>query len=1126
MKYLVKNTLIGLLLLFIWKQPVLSQQITFNKIIPEDGGNFAAITAITQDKNGFIWFSTKRGFYKYDGRQLTPFVIDPLNPNSPASNDILAIIVDDKGDVWTGSLGLGLDRYQPESGIFTHFQHDSNNPGSLSNDTIPSVLQDHEGKIWIATHQGLNQYDPATNKFIHFKSVKNDSTTLSSNQVRVLYEDKEGTLWIGTGSVWPGDGGGPDDGGLNRYNREDGTFTRYKHNPNDDTSLISNKISSIYEDNNGVLWIGTGINGLHKMNRQKGTFERIMFDPLNPEKLSGPEFTEDSPSQECITFMTQDIAGNYWFGTYESGLFYFNPEVGKIIKYQGADGNSNGFTGLGARSAFTSRDGILWIGGSQDGSLYRIDPLEKKLPNHIISGAPVNCFYEETDGIFWIGTENDLIRIDRNNGDTIRYNREINPLKATINNINVIKRDLQGTLWIGSNNGLHYWDESNNKFISYLYNPKNKFSISNNRVLEFLEDSKNNFWIATFNGLNLLDRETGKFTTYYVNPADTTSIRSNIITFVFEDKYGKLWAAVWNGGGINLFDRETKTFKNYLKGLGGMYIYEDSDGILWIGTGQGFYKYNRDTDNFIRYDDTYSIRGMPFVSNIVEDNQKYLWLGTNEGIVRINPKRDVTSLFGEDNGVTWNSLRWQSVYKGLDGVIYFGNFTGYYKINPLEMFRNTNPPEVIITGFSLSDQNINPDNNGPLKEKIQDAKKIELRHDQNTFSFDFAVIDYINPRHNRLIYNLENYDQTWLRGNLYERAYYFNVPPGKYIFHVKGSNSNGVWAEKKIDVIILPPWYRTSLAYGFYALLLIASVFGFDRIMRRRIVLAEREKSQKRELAQAREIEKAYTELKTTQSQLIQSEKMASLGELTAGIAHEIQNPLNFVNNFSEVNSELIDELSEEADKGNLDVIKAIARDIKENEQKINHHGKRADAIVKGMLQHSRTSSGQKEPTDINALADEYLRLAYHGLRAKDNNFNADFKTEFDPNLPKINVIPQDIGRVLLNLINNAFYAVNEKAKLNIEGYKPEVTVRTTSWNPPSGGRGASISVTDNGPGIPDSIKDKIFQPFFTTKPTGSGTGLGLSLSYDIVKAHGGELKVETKEGEGTEFIIQLPIRI
>ncbi len=266
-------------------------------------------------------------------------------------------------------------------------------------------------------------------------------------------------------------------------------------------------------------------------------------------------------------------------------------------------------------------------------------------------------------------------------------------------------------------------------------------------------------------------------------------------------------------------------------------------------------------------------------------------------------------------------------------------------------------------------------------------------------------------------------------------------------------------------------------------------------------------------------LETTLMNLKSTQSQLIQSEKMASLGELTAGIAHEIQNPLNFVNNFSEVNKELLVEMKDEIKKGNIDEANVIADDVIENEEKINHHGKRADAIVKSMLQHSRSSSGKKELTDINALCDEYLRLAYHGLRAKDKSFNATTKTHFDNTIGTINIVPQDIGRVILNLITNAFYVVSEKKERQSDNYEPTVTVSTKKIN----GK-VEICVKDNGNGIPNSIKEKIFQPFFTTKPTGSGTGLGLSLSYDIIKAHGGEIRVETKEGEGSDFIIQLPL--
>jgi signal transduction histidine kinase len=315
-----------------------------------------------------------------------------------------------------------------------------------------------------------------------------------------------------------------------------------------------------------------------------------------------------------------------------------------------------------------------------------------------------------------------------------------------------------------------------------------------------------------------------------------------------------------------------------------------------------------------------------------------------------------------------------------------------------------------------------------------------------------------------------------------------------------------------------------ALLGGLLVLISIAVILFRNNKQRQKAFAILQE--QKQEIYQQKiKVEHVLDELISTQAQLIQSEKMASLGELTAGIAHEIQNPLNFVNNFSDVNRELITEMKEEIEKGNLAEVKSLAKDIAENEQKINHHGKRADAIVKGMLQHSSSSGGKKEPSDINKLADEYLRLAYHGLRAKDKSFNVTLRTDFDESIADINIIPQDIGRVILNLITNAFYAIAEKKRNSSPGYEPTVTVSTKLLKPPSGGLGVWLSVKDNGNGIPQKVMDKIFQPFFTTKPTGQGTGLGLSLSYDIVKAHGGEFQVETTENDGSTFIIQLPIQ-
>ena len=308
---------------------------------------------------------------------------------------------------------------------------------------------------------------------------------------------------------------------------------------------------------------------------------------------------------------------------------------------------------------------------------------------------------------------------------------------------------------------------------------------------------------------------------------------------------------------------------------------------------------------------------------------------------------------------------------------------------------------------------------------------------------------------------------------------------------------------------------------------MLLTIIGFDRYQRKRLLRKQEALAKEKELEHAREIETAYKELEVahqnlqaTQTQLIHAEKMASLGELTAGIAHEIQNPLNFVNNFSEVNSELIDELVTEIENQEWQEVKAIAKDIKDNEQKISHHGKRADGIVKSMLQHSRKTETETELTDINSLANEYVSLAYHGMRARDKTFNATLQTDFDESLNKVAVKPLEIGRVLLNMISNAFHAVMKRQAETENGYQPHITITTKGLKDH-----LELRIKDNGSGIPQEIVGKIFQPFFTTKPTGEGTGLGLSLSYDIIKAHDGEIVVNSTEEQGTEFIIKLPLR-
>ena len=1110
------------LFLFVQIHPLFSQDIRFNRVALPDENINGTLNSMTQDPKGYIWGCTfGGGLFRYDGVNFKTYMHDPLNPSSIANNNAEYLYQDQSGYIWVGTFGSGLEKFDPETGTFTHYKHSEKDPSSISGDTVNCILQDRDGFIWVGTNtKGLDRLDPKTGKFTHYRHIAKDPYSLSYDHIRYLYEDKKGVLWIGTGSAFKADQTDKS-GGLNRFEKVSGKFTVYLHNPKDPQTLMDNRVRSIFEDSRGNFWIGTAGDGLHTMDREKGTFERHLYDPAHPEKLSRPplgkflDYVDDH-----ITFITEDIKGAIWVGTLQAGLMRYDPASRKIKQYKSQKEGAGNFSDSSAWRIFTSRDGVMWMSIFGGLGLYRFDPTHQNIAHkELPKKTKINAFLEESVDIQYFGTDSGLFRVNKKNNQTELL--AIDPIKLG-SRINIpiwtLYKDRKNRIWAGTETGLRLLNPDKQSFTAYKHDAKNSNSLGFDVVFSFLEDKQSNFWLGTVNGLDKMDVVKGTFTHYKAFPEDTIIGGKNFTPTIMEDSRQNLWIGNYNQGGVHILDRKTGGFRNYLKNRSILKIVEDGYGKIWAGAEDGLYYYNSGVDSFTFFNDPST--GLNIVTHeMLEDNNKNLWIVSTNSIYRINTGLNEVSKFGKEFGIIGNSLNYKSAYKNAEGELFFGTTTGYYSLHPDKISSNLIPPEIVLTGFRIGDQQVKPGNGNALEEDLLVAKKIKLGYNQDVFSFLFNVVHFSNPDANRAMFMLENYEQNWRPAGSERSAYYYNIPPGKYKFRIKAASSNGVWAEKSIDIIITPPWWRSWWAYTLYGLILLGMAYSIHHTLKQRVIVAERERTRVRELAQAKEIEKAYHELKTTQTQLIQSEKMASLGELTAGIAHEIQNPLNFINNFSEVNKELLAEMNDEIEQQHYDAVKALAKDVIENQEKINHHGKRADAIVKGMLQHSQSSIGVKEPTDINALADEYLRLAYHGLRAKDKSFSATFKTDFDKSFGKTNIIPQDIGRVLLNLYNNAFYAVAEKHKLSGDGYEPTVTVQTKKINGE-----VEISVSDNGNGIPEKVMDKVFQPFFTTKPTGQGTGLGLSLSYDIIKAHQGKINIKNSPGEGAEFIITLPV--
>ncbi|WP_268033047.1 two-component regulator propeller domain-containing protein [Algoriphagus sp. PAP.12] len=1109
----------------------------FKKITSDEGLPMDGIYCAMVDSRGHIWFGTNGGgISRFDGINFTNYT----STQGMASMSIRSIFEDSKGNIWIGTADQVVSKFDGKT--FTNYYGDQ-----ISNQVVYSIYEDSKGILWFGTDgEGLVRFDGE-----EFKKITTQDG-LPSNSVGSIYEDREGYLWIGTNG-----------GGLAKY--DGNLFETF------DTSdgLVSNRIRSIFQDSNGNLWFGTlgggvnkydgsvfepfgiddGLAGLIVRSINQDKEGNIWFATENGvSKWTGTEFksytTEQGLVGNNVIDLTIDNSGKIWFSTDGSGVSRLD---GTSFTNFTAD---QGLAGNIVLSILEDSEGALWF-GTVDGGLSKFDGKSflAFTPEQGLAGETAYCIMEDSSGKIWVGTDGDGLSVFDGNS----FSNYTTEQGLPDNGVYSLIEDQNGSIWMGTTVGLLKLD--GDKITHFTV----QNGLGSDFALSIIEDSDGIIWIGRLSSGGFsggLTRFDGKEFQHF--SIDQGLIDSEVLR-VKEDSRGNLW--IGTPSGLSFLSKENRqNISSWKPGEGKSLFqsYNSQDGladdfILQIedlGENHMAVGSNKGISTFYFYPDS---------SKVFQELETY---NSETGY----PVKDLTDgqdgMFLDSNGILWAGTG--SVKTGLarfDISKISKNVT-----LPVPMVKQIRINEEVIPWYTLAPESIADvftaatDQLITLNRRLDETEELDLKekfegisfkeiqpffpiplgltlpYKHNHLNIEYGTNELARPFLIEYQYILEGYDTDWSPILKRTSATFGNIHEGEYTFKVRArytgpaTQEASEWTDPiEFSFTVLPPWYRSWWAYLIYAVLILSLLYPINLYIKNRLLKAEREKAKERELEHAKQIEKAYTDLesahenlKSTQSQLIQAEKMASLGELTAGIAHEIQNPLNFVKNFSEVSHELVDEMNEEIQAGDFEEAKLLAKDIQDNLDRISTHSMRADAIVKAMLQHSKATVGTKEPVDINAICDESIRLSYHGVRAKEKDFSVEYKTDLESNLPKVEVIRQELVRALINMCNNAFFAVNERVhQIGNTDFKPLVSISTKKTL-----GGIEIELADNGIGIKKEVIEKIFQPFFTTKPTGQGTGLGLSLSYDIIKSYSGDIRVKssTEENPGTIFTIFLPI--
>lgn len=1082
--------------------------VRLSTVNSNDGLSQGFISCMLQDKRGYVWVATKDGLNRYDGYDFTVFRHDIDNPNSISDNFIFNFLEDSRGLVWISTL-KGLDVFDPARESFTHIDYLPED-ATFTGD-VKRMSQDAFGNLWyfvdnryiyLSVNKSNEGGKPLTPEFSYHVKLAEAKFNFVPKYTEEIFFDQEGGMWITAGSelIYASKNDQLANKVTAKYDQA--TFcqlpgakiVKMVSRPKDHLlHIVTNGGIAIYDlsakkiiqktprkmatignenalaiDKNGDTWFYSN-EGLMLYDVKSRIYRKVV--PINQD--------EEWPMHVIRSVMV-DRSGIIWLGTNGFSIYKYNPQVGRFHFIESNSVTSIGGDNQGRVFIAQSSDKFIFIPSRSEfnGRAFHEDRFRLEAGNEFIYPGAI---IQDNDGIYWFGYGRGCLgRYDEKRDEFQLYGAE-NPGAGASSTLWL---DTQGDPWTVLDSAsvfyLRHFDRVTRKFTTSIPFPEKQTTFAYQLISAVQVTAANEFWFGTTQGLIAYAPAKKQWKTYKNIPGDKKSLSNNTIFSLCLDPADKA--------------------------------------VLWIGTnGSGLNRMDMSTGKFTRFTEQ---DGLPnnVVYGILTDEQQNLWLSTNRGLCRFNIATHQCKNYYESNGLQGNEFNRYAYYKAKDGALFFGGLDGFNFFYPADMNESGPPPQIVFTGFKLFNEPVSfRDSAALILKPIDFIDELKLKYDQNVITISFAAMDFSASDKNQFKYKLEGFDKDWTFAGSRSEAIYTGLTPGEYVFIVKAVNSEGVWNEegRSIRIVVLPPWWKTWWARTMFVIvgigLLVFFIWLRTSSLRRTQTMLEHKVKER-----TQELNETITNLKQTQAQLVQNEKLASFGQLTAGIAHEIKNPLNFINNFSELGNELIGELREAKDEEEREEIIGM---LKGNLEKINFHGLRVDSIIKSMLDHSRTAGSQKLLTDLNKLCDDYSNLAYHSIRANVQDFSCSLKKQFDYDLPSMNLNSQDISRVLLNMLNNAFYAVNEKRKTAGPDYNPEVIISTSRVKDT-----AMLIVYDNGCGISDEMKNKVFKPFFTSKRPGEGTGLGLSISYDIIQSHGGQMQMESTLNEFTRFTIRIPI--